>query len=180
MGKYWVSYVELLILFEIWLLRDRGPNKRPGRLLVVPPRPPLSPPASPTALLHSPPGIQIRVEYKVPSSLLRSLATLEGGLARFVPCGLEKLTSCGHELTVRPLESVLPGSNGPELSLLGNWEGSVTHVVDGVLKVWSCDTPPVCWVMGVIGSGLTGSSTVSLRVRPVLGKEGGCCAPKAS
>ena len=54
-----------------------------------------------------------------------------------------------------------------------NPEGLVTHVVDGVLKVWYCNTPPVCWVMGVIDSGLTGSSTVSLRVRPVLGKEGG-------
>ena len=73
----------------------------------------------------------------------------------------------------------MPGCIGPELSLLGNPEGSVTHVVDGVLKVWYCDTPPVCWVMGVIDSGLTGSSTVSLRVRPVLGKEG-FCAPKAS
>ena len=77
MCKYGVSFVELLILFEIWLLRDKGPNKRPGRLLVVSPsHPPLSsppPPPSPTALLHSPPGIQIRVEYKVPSSLLRSL-----------------------------------------------------------------------------------------------------------
>ena len=64
--------------------------------------------------------------------------------------------------------------------LLGNREGSVTHLVDGVLKAWYCNTPPVCWVMGVIGSELTGSSTVSLRVRPVLGKEGGFCAAMAS
>ena len=87
-------------------------------------------------------------------------------------------TSCGHELTIRPLESVLLGCIGLELSLLGNPEGSVTHVVDGVLKVSYCNTPPVCWVMGVIDSGLTGSSTVSLRVRPVLGKEGGLLCPE--
>ena len=51
-------------------------------------------------------------------------------------------------VTIRPLETVLTGSIGPELSLLGNQEGSVTHVVDGVSKVWSCNTLPVCWVMG--------------------------------
>ena len=37
----------------------------------------------------------MRIVYKVPSSLLRSLATFEGGLARFAPSGLEKLTAVG-------------------------------------------------------------------------------------
>ena len=83
MGKCGVSFVELLILSEVWLLRDKGPkHKRSGRLLVVPippfPSLPLSRPVPPP---FSPPsqGVQIRVEYKVPSSLLRSLAALDGG-----------------------------------------------------------------------------------------------------
>ena len=60
----------------------------------------------------------------------------------------------------------------------GDPEGSVTLVVDGVLKVWYFYLPLVCWVMGVIGSGRTGSSTVSSGVRPVLGKKGGFLCPE--
>ena len=70
-GQVWVSFVEPLILFEVWRLRDRC-QKRSGRLLVF------SPPPSPTPLLPSHPGVQIRVEYKVPSSLLRSLGRFGG------------------------------------------------------------------------------------------------------
>ena len=47
MGKYGVSFVELLILFEVWLLRDRGPNTNAlvGCWLSPPlPYPPLSHP----------------------------------------------------------------------------------------------------------------------------------------
>ena len=94
MGKYGVSFVELLLLFEVWLLRHRSPNTNAlvGCWLSPPPSPL---PPSPTPLRPSPPGVQIGVEYKVPSSLLRGLAALEGGLARFAPCGLEKFTAVG-------------------------------------------------------------------------------------
>ena len=84
MGKYGVSFVELLLLFEVLASETQGPG------CWLSPLPPLPPP-----LLPSPPGVQIRVDYKVPSSLLRGLAALEGGLARFVPCGLEKFTAVG-------------------------------------------------------------------------------------
>ena len=97
MGKYGVSFVELLILFEVWLPRDWGPNTNALVGCWLSPSPSPFPPSSTPLLPPQPslPGVQIRVEYKVPCSLLRSLATLEGGLARFVPCGLEKLTPVG-------------------------------------------------------------------------------------
>ena len=62
----------------------------------------------------------------------------------------------------------------------GTWRGQLLMWLMVCVKVWSCNTLPVCWVMGVVDSGLAGSSTVSLRVRPLLGKEGGFRAPKAS
>ena len=75
MGKYGVSFVEILILFEVWLLRDRGPNTNALVGCWLSPSPPLSPLPSPLPL---PPRVQIRVEYKVPSSLLRSLGRFGG------------------------------------------------------------------------------------------------------
>ena len=53
MGKYGVSFVEILVLFEVWLLRDRGPNTNalvgcwlslPPSPLTTSPPPPLLPP----------------------------------------------------------------------------------------------------------------------------------------
>ena len=77
-----------------FLEKTKWASMGPGRLPVCP-----SPPPSPLhpSLPPSPlsPRVQIRIEYKVSSSLLRSLAALGGGLAKFVPCGLEKLTAVG-------------------------------------------------------------------------------------
>ena len=103
-----ISYVELLILYELWagerlILKKAHPRYlRPGR--------PISVSAVPFG-----PGINIWRSCRFIGSLMRSLCLLPGGLRRFVPCsiganhcrllrhiGSEK---CGHGLTSRPRES---------------------------------------------------------------------------
>ena len=77
-GKFGVSYLELLILFEKWLGHRLLPEKtvptkvRKGRLVVVG-----TPPVSE--------GVQIRLGCHFLGSLLRSLGNLSGGLSRFIP-----------------------------------------------------------------------------------------------
>ena len=101
------SYVELLILYELWAgerlrLEKAHPRYlRPGR--------PISVSAVPFG-----PGIDIWRSCRFIGALMRSLCLLPGGLRRFVPCsiganhcrvrhiGWEK---CGHGLTSRPRES---------------------------------------------------------------------------
>ena len=102
-----VSYVEMLILYELWAgerlsLEKAHPRYlRPGRQISVS--------AVPFA-----PGIDIWRSCRFICALMRSLCLLPGGLRRFVPCsiganhcrlrhiGWEK---CGHGLTSRPRES---------------------------------------------------------------------------
>ena len=108
-----VSYVELLILYELWvgerlvLEKARPRYLRPGR--------PISVSAVPFG-----PGIDIRRSCRFIGAMMRSLNMLPGGLGRFVPCsvganhcrlrhvGWER---CSHGLTSRPQES----ASGPFL-----------------------------------------------------------------
>ena len=102
-----ISYVELLILYELWagerlsLERACPRYSRPGR--------PISVSAVPFG-----PAIDIWRSCRFIGALMRSLCLLPGGLRRFLPCsiganhcrlrhiGWEK---CGHGLTSRPRES---------------------------------------------------------------------------
>ena len=107
LGVGGVSYVELLILYELWAgerlsLEKAHPRYlRPGRPISV-------------SAVHFCPGIDIWRSCRFIGALMRSLCLLPGGLRRFVPCsiganhcrlrhiGMEK---CGHGLTSRPGES---------------------------------------------------------------------------
>ena len=107
LGVGGVSYVELLIMCELWAGERLSSEKahprylRPGR--------PISVSAVPFG-----PGIDIWRSCRFIGALMRSLCFLPGGLGRFVPCsiganhcrrrhiGWEK---CGHGLTSRPRES---------------------------------------------------------------------------
>ena len=102
-----VSYIELLILNELWAGERLSLEKvhprylRPGRPISV-------------STVPFCPGIDIWRSCRFNGSLMRSLCLLPGGLRRFVPCsiganhcrlrhtGWEK---CGHGLTSRLRES---------------------------------------------------------------------------
>ena len=104
LGVGGISYVDLLIFFELWagerlFLEKAHPRYlRPGR--------PISVSAVPFG-----PGIDIWRSCRFIGALMRSLCLLPGGLRRFVPCstganhcrlrhiGWEK---SGHGLTSRP------------------------------------------------------------------------------
>ncbi len=84
MGKFGVSYLELLVLFEKWLGHRLLPEKtvpvtrRLGRPLYIG-----TPPVSE--------GVQIRLGCQFLGSLFRSLGNLPGGLSRFIPGSLGTL-----------------------------------------------------------------------------------------
>ena len=116
-GKYGVPYLELLILCERWLehrlvLKRRWPNTsaRAGMF-----------PSFPSPVSE---GVPIRKGCQFLGSLFRSLAKLDGCLGKFIPC-----------LTSKPLESCLPDSFGCLHSFLGCPAGSVSHLVNGNLRI---------------------------------------------
>ena len=103
MGKFGISDVETLFLFERWVGRCLLPEKtvpahhRAGRNLSL-----CSCPVSE--------GVQIRVSCKFLGSMFRSLAQMPGGLARFLPCGIGMSGS-----------GTLVGFSVGMASLLGPW-----------------------------------------------------------
>ena len=112
LGVGGVSFVELLILYELWagerLSLEKAHNRylRPGR--------PISVSAVPIG-----PGIDIWRSCRFIGALMRSLCLLPGGLRRFVPCSIGAnhcrlrhigWESCGHGLTSRPRESAQSSS----------------------------------------------------------------------
>ena len=121
LGVGGVSYVELLILYELWAGERLSLEKalprylRPGR--------PISVSAVPFV-----PGIDIWRSCRFIGAMMRSLCLLHGGLGRFLPCsiganhwwlrhiGWEK---CGHGLTSRPRESASEGFLNELLVLFG-------------------------------------------------------------
>ena len=102
-----ISYVELLVLYELWAGERLSLEKAHPRYL--PPGRPISVSAVPFG-----PRIDIWRSCRFIGAMMRSLCLLSGGLGRFVPCsiganhcrlrhiGWEK---CGHGLTSRPRES---------------------------------------------------------------------------
>ena len=141
MGHHGVSYVELLILFEKWIGNRLLPEKtipksrRAGRPLCIGDTPVSD-------------GVKIRTGCQLLGSKLRSLATLPGGLHRFLPCSLGAHLSrlrhvgwlqCSHGLSSRPLETCQAGCLDPLLSLLGYSSGSnASKLAHGELLLRHC------------------------------------------
>ena len=119
-----VSYLELLILYELWAGERLVPEvatpvgKRVGR--------PISVSAVPVG-----PGTNIGRSCMFLGSVIRALRGMPGGLARFLPCGIGAhhcrlrhlgWEKCGHGLTSRPKETSDPGFL--RLSFRGFWLSS--------------------------------------------------------
>ena len=140
LGVGGISYVELLILYELWagerlFLEKAHPRYlRPGR--------PISVSAVPFG-----PGIDIWRSCRFIGALMRSLCLLPGGLRRFVPCsiganhcrlrhiGWEK---CGHGLTSRPRESASELFLNELLSLFRYPPKSGRALLNGTLPLRYC------------------------------------------
>ena len=107
LGVGGVSFVELLILYELWAGERLSLEKAHPRSLQ---------PGRPISVLAVPfgPGIDIWRSCRFVGALMRSLCLLPGGLRRFVPCSIGAnhcrlrhigWENCGHGLTSRPRES---------------------------------------------------------------------------
>ena len=140
LGVGGVSYVELLILYDLWagerlsLEKARPRYSRPGR--------PISVSAVPFG-----PGIDIWRSCRFIGALMRSLCMLPGRLRRFVPCsiganhcrlrhiGWEK---CGHGLTSRQRESASEPFLNELLSLFRYPPRSGRALLNGTLPLRYC------------------------------------------
>ena len=140
LGVGGISYVELLILYELWagerlFLEKAHPRYlRSGR--------PISVSAVPFG-----PDIDIWRSCRFIGALMRSLCLLPGGLRRFIPCsiganhcrlrhiGWEK---CGHGLTSRPRESSSDLFLSELLSLFRYPPGSGRALLNGTLPLRYC------------------------------------------
>ena len=107
LGVGGVSYVELLILYELWAGERLSLEKAHPRYL--PPVRPISVSAVPFG-----PGIDIWRSCRFIGAMMRSLCSLPGGLGRFVLCSIDAnhcrlrqigWEKCGHGLTSRPQKS---------------------------------------------------------------------------
>ena len=182
-----VSYVELLIMYELWAgerlsLEKAHPRYlRPGR--------PISVSAVPFG-----PGIDIGRSCRFIGSLMRSLCLLPGGLRRFVPCSIGAnhcrlrhigWENCGHGLTSRPRESASELFLSELFSLFRYPPKSGRALLCGTLPLQYCaarfaySTPT--WRLPVSGhvdrliaahsdtAGDRGDEVFGLRVHPVSG-----------
>ena len=146
LGVGGISYVELLILYELWAgerlsLEKATPRYlRPGR--------PISVSAVPFG-----PGIDIWRSCRFIGALMRSLCFLPGGLGRFVPCsiganhcrlrhiGWEK---CGHGLTSRTREIASEVFPNELLGLFRYPPGSGRALLAGTLSLRYCAARFAC------------------------------------
>ena len=140
LGVGGISYVELLILHELWAGERLSLERAQPRCLR---------PARPISVSAVPfgPGIEIWRSCRFIGALMRSLCLLPGGLARFVPCliganhcrlrhiGWEK---CGHGLTSRPRESASAPFLDELLFLFRYPVGSGRALLAGTLPLRCC------------------------------------------
>ena len=137
LGVGGVSYVELLILYELWAgerleLEKAVPKyRRPGRSISV-------------SAVPFGPGIDIWRSCRFLGALFRGLRDLPFGLRRFVPCemganhcrlrhiGWER---CGHGLTPRPRESASEDFLNRLLVWFGYPSGSAAALLSGVFPL---------------------------------------------
>ena len=158
LGVGGISYVELLILYELWAgerlsLEKATPRYlRQGRSISV-------------SAVPFGPGIDIWRSCRFLGALMRSLCLLPGGLGRFVPCsiganhcrlrhiGWEK---CGHGLTSRPRESASAHFLDELLALFRYPPGSGHALLAGTLPLRYCSTRFACmtpsWRLPALGS----------------------------
>ena len=140
LGVGGISYVELLVLYELWagerlsLYKAHPRHLRPGRQISV-------------SAVPFGPGIDIWRSCRFIGALMRSLCFLPGGLGRFVPCsiganhcrlrhiGWEK---CGHGLTSRPQESASELFLNELLSLFRYPPRSGRALLNGILPLRYC------------------------------------------
>ena len=158
LGVGGISYLELLILYELWagerlFLEKATPRYlRPGRSISV-------------SAVPFGPGIDIWRSCLFIGALMRSLCLLPGGLGRFVTCsiganhcrlrhiGWEK---CEHGLTSRPRESASVHFLDELLALFRYPSGSGRALLTGTLPFRYCSTRFACmtpsWRLPVHGS----------------------------
>ena len=132
-----VSYLELLILYEIWAGERLVPEvavpvcRRRGRPILV-------------SAVPVGPGTNIGRSCMFLGSLIRTLRRLPGGLARFLPCGIGAhhcrlrhigWEKCGHGLTSRPKETSEPGFLDSLLGVFGYPAGSGRVLLAGDLPL---------------------------------------------
>ena len=140
LGVGGISYVELLILYELWagerlVLEKAHPRYlRPGRPISV-------------SDVPFGPGIDIWRSCRFIGAMMRSLCLLPGGLERFVPCSIGAnhcrlrhlgWERCSHGLTSRPRESASAPFSDQLLSLFHYHSGSSGALLAGTLPLRYC------------------------------------------
>ena len=134
LGPGGISYVELLILYELWAGERFQFGKRIDR--------PISVSAVPFG-----PGIDIRRSCRLLGAMLRALCILPGGLGRFLPCSIGANHSrlrhigwvqSGHGLTSRPRETSDVRFLDELLFLFGYPPGSGCALLRGTLPLRYC------------------------------------------
>ena len=171
LGVGGISYVELLILYELWagelVLEKAYPRYlRPGRLISV-------------SAVPFGPGIDTWRSCRFIGALMRSFCLLLGGLGRFVPCsiganhcrlrhiGWEK---CGHGLTSRPQESASGSFLDQLLQLFQYPPRSSGALLAGTLPLRYCSARFACrvpfWTLPVPGH-VAGLVTVDVQAAKV-------------
>ena len=142
-GKFGISYFELLLMFEVFsgirLQTEKTvrPHLRSRRPLVF-------------SGFSAGIGQEIRHGCQFIHSLIRALGHLPGGLSRFIPChpGAHHARLLhlgwgryGHGLTSRPCESCDHRFLTPLLNFFRYPDGAVTELFNGTLKLRYSSTP---------------------------------------
>ena len=146
LGVGGISYLELLISYELWAGERLSLEKATPRYL----RPERS--ISVSAVPFGP-GIDIWRSCRLIGASMRSLCLLPGGLGRFVtcsiganPCRLRHIgwEKCGHGLTSRPRESASVHFLDELLALFRYPSGSGRALLAGTLPLRYCSTRFAC------------------------------------
>ena len=143
MGKFGISYFELLLMFEVF----SGFRLQTEKTV----RPHLAFSKTPGFFwFFGGIGQEIRHGCQFLHSLIRALGHLPGGLSRFIPCQpgahharLSHLGwgRYGHGLSSRPRESCDHQFLTPLLDFFGYPDGAVTELFNGTLKLRYSSTP---------------------------------------
>ena len=173
------SYVELLVLYELWAGERLTLEKAHPRYLRT------GRPISVSAVPFGP-GIDIWRSCRFIGAMMRSLCLLPGGLGRFVPCsiganhcrlrhiGWEK---CGHGLTSRPRESASELFLNELLGLFRYPPGSGRALLAGTLLLLYCAARFACrtptWRLPVPGC-VVDLVTVGVGAVQEVAADGGC------
>ena len=143
LGKFGISYFELLLMFEIYAGHRLHAEEATRSHLR--PRRPLVFSGFPVGI-----GQEIRHGCQFLHSLFRALGHLPGGLVRFIPCHLcahytrflhVGWGQCGHGLSSRPRERCDLSFLTPLLDFFGYPEVAATELFNGTLKLRYSSSP---------------------------------------